>query len=43
MRIHWSPLALSKVDEIVDRIARDRPMAAERWAAGVFDLVERVA
>ena len=43
MRIHWSPLALSKVDEIVDHIARDRPMAAERWAVGVFDLVERLA
>ncbi len=43
MRIHWSPLALSKVDGIVDHIARDRPMAAERWAVGVFDLVERLA
>ena len=37
MRIRWSPLALAKVDEIVDYIARERPMAAERWAVGVFD------
>lgn len=43
MRIHWSPLALAKVNEIIDYIARDRPMAAERWAVGVFDLVERLA
>lgn len=35
-------MALAKVDEIVDHIARERPMAAERWAAGVFDLVERL-
>jgi plasmid stabilization system protein ParE len=43
VRIHWSPLALAKVNEIIDYIARDRPMAAERWAVGVFDLVERLA
>lgn len=43
MRIHWSPLALTKVNEIIDYIATERPMAAERWAVGVFDLVERLA
>ncbi len=36
------PFALDRVNEIVDYIARDRPVAAEKWAAGLFDLVERL-
>ncbi len=36
------PFALDRVNEIVDYVARDRPVAAEKWAAGLFDLVERL-
>ncbi len=42
MTIIWQPLALERVHEIIDFIARDRPLAAERWAVGLFDLVERL-
>ena len=42
MKIIWQPLALERVHEIIDLIARDRPIAAEKWAAGLFDLVERL-
>ena len=41
MKIIWQPLALERVHEIIDLIARDRPLAAERWAVGLFDLVEK--
>lgn len=36
------PLALDRVNEIIEYIARDRPAAAEEWADGLFDLVERL-
>lgn len=42
MKIRWMPLAVERIDEIVDFIARDRPKAAERWAIGVFDLVDKL-
>ncbi len=42
MKILWQPLALQRVNETIDFIARDRPLAAEKWAAGIFDLVERL-
>ncbi len=42
MKIRWMPLAISRVEEIVDRIAEDRPMVAERWAIGIFDLVDKL-
>ena len=42
MKIIWQPLALERVNQIIDLIARDRPLAAEKWAAGLFDLVERL-
>jgi len=42
VKITWMPLALDRVNDIVDYIARDRPTAAETWAIGVFDLVEKL-
>lgn len=42
MRIVWSPLALERVTEVAEYIARDRPLAAERWVDGVFAAVRRL-
>ena len=39
MRVIWSPLAIAKVREEAQYIARDRPIAAERWAEGIFEAV----
>jgi len=42
VRIIWSPVALRRVDEIVDHMSSDRPGAAAAWAEGLFDLVGRL-
>lgn len=42
MKLLWSPLALERVNEIADFIARDRPIAAEQWVEGIFTAVERL-
>ena len=42
MRIQWSPLAVDRVGEIADYIARDDPVAADRWARSVFARVKQV-
>ncbi len=42
MRVVWSPLAVQRVNEHAEYIARDRPMAAEEWVEGVFAAVERL-
>ena len=42
MKIVWSPVALQRIDEIVDHIASDRPDAAVEWAEKLFDLVGRL-
>ncbi len=42
MKIIWQPLALERVNEIIDLIVRERPLAAEKWAVGLFELVERL-
>ncbi len=42
MKIVWTPLALAKVQEITAYIALDKPMAAERWANSVFEIVENL-
>jgi toxin ParE1/3/4 len=42
MRVVWSPLAVQRVHEHAEYIARDRPVEAERWVAGVFAAVERL-
>lgn len=35
MRLIWSPKALERVGEIIDRIGRDSPEAALRWLEGL--------
>ncbi|MDX9841844.1 MAG: type II toxin-antitoxin system RelE/ParE family toxin [Desulfobulbus sp.] len=42
MTIVWSPLALDKVAEIAGYIARDKPLAAEKWVKAVFAKVEQL-
>jgi plasmid stabilization system protein ParE len=42
VRIVWSPVALQRVEEIVDHVSSDRPGAAREWAEGLFDLVDRL-
>ena len=39
MKLVWSPLALSRVEEIVEYIGGDRPGAAWNWVAGLFENV----
>ena len=43
MRITWSPLAIQRVLEAAELIARDKPGAAQRWAESTFKAVERPA
>jgi len=42
VRVTWSPVALRRVDEIVDHMSRERPGTAAQWAEGLFDLVYRL-
>jgi addiction module RelE/StbE family toxin len=42
MKIQWSPLAVERIGEISDYIARDSPNAAERWVHSIFDRVEQI-
>jgi toxin ParE1/3/4 len=42
VRVVWSPLAVQRVNEHAEYIARDRPLAAEEWVEGVFAAVERL-
>ena len=39
MRVQWSSFALRQAEEIVLRIAEDRPAAAVRWLDGLFERV----
>ena len=43
MKIIWSPLAIDSVSEIADYIAKDKPVAAEKWINTVFSKVEQIA
>jgi plasmid stabilization system protein ParE len=43
MRVVWSPLAVARVREAAQYIARDNPGAARRWAEGVFERVGQIA
>ena len=43
MQVIWTDPALERVREIALHIALDDVDAAERWADGVFDAVERLA
>jgi len=42
MRIIWSPLALTRVEEIARVIAAERPQAASRWVTSLFDRVKQL-
>jgi plasmid stabilization system protein ParE len=42
MKIVWSPLALERLQEIADYIARDNPRAAMKWVDSVFDKTEQL-
>jgi len=43
MKLTWSPLAIERVSEIAGYIARDKPVAAEKWVNKIFGLVERLS
>lgn len=43
MRVIWSPLALDRVSEAAEYIARDNPAAAEEWVSGIFDAAEHLS
>lgn len=42
MNIIWYPLALGKISEIAQYIARDKPLAAEKWVRAIFSKVEEL-
>ena len=42
MRIVWSPLALDRVGEIADYIARESVSAARNWIDAIFVKVKRL-
>jgi len=43
MRIVWSPLAIDRASEIAEYIAQDKPSAAEKWIATVFEKVDQLS
>jgi plasmid stabilization system protein ParE len=43
MKIIWSPLAIDRASEIAEYIAREKPIAAEKWIASVFSKVEQLS
>jgi toxin ParE1/3/4 len=42
VKITWSPLAIDRVSEIAEYIARDKPSAAEKWIDKIFSKVEQL-
>jgi toxin ParE1/3/4 len=42
MRVIWSPLALTRVENIARVIAADRPDAAHRWVVALFERVKQL-
>ena len=40
MKIIWSPLAIARLEEISDYIARDNPSAANKWLDSVFEKID---
>lgn len=42
MRLIWSPLAVDRVSEIANYIAKDKLSAAEKWVDTVFSKVEQL-
>lgn len=43
MKLVWSPLALSRVEQIAEYLGRDRPGATRDWVAGLFEHVSTLA
>ena len=43
MRVTWSPLAIQRVIEAAEFIARDKPDAARRWTESTFEVTARLA
>jgi plasmid stabilization system protein ParE len=43
MKIIWSPLAIDRVAEIANYIAKDKPTVAENWVDKIFSKVESLA
>ena len=37
MKIYWSPLALDRLDEVIDFVAENSPVEAEKLAEEIFD------
>ena len=42
MKIIWSPLAVDRVSEIAEYIAKDKPSAAAKWIKTVFSKIEQL-
>ena len=42
MKIIWSPIAVSRLSDIVDYIAYDSPLQAEKWANKIFKVVKKL-
>jgi len=42
MRTAWSPHAVERASEIVDYIAQDKPLAADKWIHTVFSKVDQL-
>ena len=42
VKVERSPLALERVDDIAQYLARGNPDAAVRWVVELFDTVDRV-
>ncbi|HPG38803.1 MAG TPA: type II toxin-antitoxin system RelE/ParE family toxin [bacterium] len=42
MKIVWSALALSRMNEIMDYISLDKPDAARKWAENLFEKIENL-
>ena len=42
MKIVWSPLAVERASGIVDYIAQDKSLAADKWIHAVFSKVEQL-
>jgi plasmid stabilization system protein ParE len=42
VKLIWSPLAIERMTEFADYIARDKQKAAEKWALGAFARVEQL-
>jgi toxin ParE1/3/4 len=43
VKVTWSPLAIQRVTEAAELIARDKPDASRRWAESTFEVTARLA